>query len=84
MVKKFNSITFIIEKEICFIIMPNKISLEQKDTFLNWLLMANKKGKLGIVLYNNETNKKEIISNEVMNTNEIIDYINNLDTNKTR
>ena len=84
MIKRINSMTFIIEKEICFIIMPNKISLEQKDIFLNWLLMANKKGKLGIVLYNNETNKKEIISNEVMNTNEIIDYINNLDTNKTR
>ena len=84
MVKKFNSITFIIEKEICFIIMPNKINLEQKNTLLSWLLSANKKGQLGIVLYDNITNKKEIISNEVMDTNEIIDYINNLNINKTR
>ena len=74
--KNLNSITFIIEKEICFIIMSSTISEIQEDVFINWLHSSNKKGKLAIVIYNNDTNKKEVINNENMSIKEIINYIN--------
>lgn len=79
MIKNINSITLIIEKEICFIVMPTLVNEKQKNILINWLSSSNKKAEIGIIIYDKNTEKKEILTNTIMSIDEIITYISSLE-----
>ena len=81
--KKLNTITFIIENEMCIIVLPNVITVAQKETCTNQINRAIDNSKFGIILYNLNTNQIEIISSNALGKEEAIQYISNIDNVKT-
>ena len=79
--KKISSITFIIENEACFIVIPSDINDKQIEICLKWISSSYEEAKIGIIKYNKETNKNEIVADNNLTKEEIIEYVSNLNVN---
>ena len=64
--------------------MPSIITDGQKNILLNWINEAYNTSKIGIIKYNKETNKKEIVANDNITKEEIIELLNNFNSKKIK
>ena len=56
-IKQLSTITLVIEKEQCYIYLPENLSAEQKRVILELISSAEEEGRFGIVSYNTQTGK---------------------------
>lgn len=56
---ELSSITLIVEKESCFLIMPSNITEEQKSTLIGMFNEANPIGLVGVTTYDKEKDKED-------------------------
>ncbi|MBR3117509.1 MAG: hypothetical protein IKF36_06560 [Bacilli bacterium] len=73
--KQLSSITFIIENESCFIIIPDNMTKEQYEAISRALNSAIPDAAIGITLYNPTTDDEEFpMEDDLCSTSEAIDY----------
>lgn len=56
-IKQLSTITLVIEKEQCYIYLPENLTAEQKRVILELISSAEEEGRFGIVSYNTQTGK---------------------------
>ncbi len=82
--KQISSMTYVIENEHCFIIVPDNVSIEQKKISIDWLSTALQEGVIGIFVY--DRNKDELYvanAGDEMNIQDATDFMFNLNGKMT-
>ena len=81
--KQISSITFIIEKEACYIVSNNKLSQEQIKALSNLKVIKGNNTKFGIITYDSNSNTSTLAyDGESMTFDEMIKYMSSLNIKK--
>ena len=84
--KQISCITFIIEKEACYVVSNNELSQEQIESLYNLKVTEKNNPKFGIITYDKLLNTSTLVYNgESMTFDQMLEYMNSLSIkNKTR